>query len=117
MNEIASEALWALHVRGPDDTLAMPDYATAVAFADWLTAVDRGNIDEEDCPIFAAVPALWHRDAASHAADIKQRVEAPWAQREYPIDVPRAGSIFELTEIAREHPLCKLGKRARERLT
>ena len=110
---MTSTVLWALHVRGPDNVLAMPDYETAVAFADWLTAVDRGNMADELCPLFAALPCEWPWSAERHAADIAHRVTAPAHQRDYPIDVPRATSLVELTEVARKHPLCKFGARVK----
>lgn len=105
-----AQPLWCCYVRGPDDLVPTPDYESAVALADWFTAVDRGNIADEMCPLFSAIPMLWTYGAEEHAAWLARRATQ---ETDYPIDmkIPR-GSIFDLTAIARKHPLCKLGRRA-----
>ena len=91
---------WCLHVRGPDDIVAMPSYQAALDLADWFTAVDRANIGDDMAPLFAAVPCLWPGSAEGHAADLARDNGYP---KNY---VALADNLVALTEIARKHPLC-----------
>jgi len=70
-----TEILWCCHVRGPDDVHAAPDYATALAWADACTEVDR-LIDHSDnlMPFLSAVPAPWPYSVESHAEDLPKSV-------------------------------------------
>jgi hypothetical protein len=68
--------LWCCHVRGPDDVLAAPDYATALAWSDQLLEIDR-DVDHSDAdrPFLSAVPAPWPYSEADHAANIKKSAD------------------------------------------
>ena len=64
-----SEMLWCCHVRGPDDVLPAPDYATALRWADLCLEIDRVTARENDdnWPYLSAVPAPWPHSPALHA--------------------------------------------------
>ena len=107
---VESDALlWCLHVRGPDDIVPVRSYREARALADWFTAVDRGNMADERCPLFAAVPAIWPWSAERHAASLVSRKSHSMYRHNAP-----CGDIVSLTKIALDHPLCTIGKAARK---
>lgn len=65
----ASKPLWAVHVRGPDDVVAVPSYEDAIRLSDglnWWWAVQP--ITEND-PIISAVPILWNHTPEHHAEE------------------------------------------------
>lgn len=72
--------LWCCHVRGPDDVHAAPDYATALAWADMLTEMDRAATHDGNgvfgnlTPFMNAVPAPWPWSAEAHAADLPKSI-------------------------------------------
>lgn len=83
-----AEILWCCHVRGPDDVHAAPDYATALAWADSLNALNwRGRegknsppMSFDDC-LIKAVPAPWPWSADQHAENLSKSI-ADFAPRE-----------------------------------
>lgn len=50
------EALWAMHIRGPDDLYPAPDYDTAVKWCDY---VNYSAAPRSPDVMMAAVPAIW----------------------------------------------------------
>jgi hypothetical protein len=84
----AVSVLWCCHARGPDDVYAAPDYATALAWADTLNALNWDSKDPrypkprgfknpslyEDC-LIKAVPAPWPHSPESHAEDLPKSIE------------------------------------------
>jgi hypothetical protein len=64
--------LWCCHVRGPDDLLPAPDYATALKWADICLAHDRLSAKANDpfTPFLSAVPAPWLGSPESHAEEL-----------------------------------------------
>jgi hypothetical protein len=70
------ETLWAMHVLGPDDIVAMPDQATAEAKAAEVNAIaemlrQRPTASDLDPHLSAAV-IEWTGTAAEHAADLAE---------------------------------------------
>lgn len=70
--------LWACHVRGPDDLIPTPDYASAVGIADTINKNDGNGT-------LRAVPMLWPGSADEHAIAINEGAsEYKWAQMNEP---------------------------------
>ncbi len=65
---------WCCHVRGPDDMIPAPDYATALKWADVCLAIDRVRAKANDplMPYLSAVPALWPYSPEQHAARLPE---------------------------------------------
>jgi hypothetical protein len=64
--------LWAVHIQGPDDILAVPDYVTAVQVADrfngyWRSKIEKSGITEND-PRPWAEPIKWSGSIEQHTA-------------------------------------------------
>lgn len=73
---MANSWLWCVHIIGPEDVHAAPDFDTA---EQWATRQNRlmreyttaaGMDDDPYWPEVRAVVALWPWDAASHAKDL-----------------------------------------------
>lgn len=62
--------LWCCHVRGPDDVLAAPDYATALQWSDMIMAINFAGDQKPqalDDMLLKPAPALWPYSAEAHA--------------------------------------------------
>lgn len=73
-NRVDLMRLWAIHVEGPDDIVAMPDRATAEAKAAEVNAIaemlrNRPTASELDPHLSAAV-IEWPGTAVEHTADL-----------------------------------------------
>ena len=70
--------LWAVHVKGPDDILPMPDRATAHKKAAELNELlaslrNRADVSPHD-PRMAAEVVPWDGDAEDHAVYLAQLI-------------------------------------------
>lgn len=69
-----SEKLWCVHISGPDDVLATPNYLTAVKAANEINGWWEGRVatrfDEGLDPTPWAAPEPWPHSPESHAADL-----------------------------------------------
>lgn len=67
-----SDFMWCCHVRGPDDVLPAPNYATALKWADICLAQDRitAKANDPNLPYLSAVPSPWPWSAEAHAKSL-----------------------------------------------
>ena len=67
-------ALWAMHIRGPDDLYPAPDYETAVKWCDY---VNYSAAPRSPDVMMAAVPAIWPYEPERHRDGLAESV-AGW---------------------------------------
>jgi hypothetical protein len=68
-----SADLWAVHIEGPDDILAVPDYVTAVQVADRFNGYWRSDIEKcffPTLPTAWAKPVRWSGSIPQHAEQV-----------------------------------------------
>lgn len=65
--------LWCAHVRGPDDLVPAPDYASAVAMCDAIAEIDRKHAGDENMPRVSAVPLIWSGTREQHSKYLAER--------------------------------------------
>lgn len=66
------EVLWSMHVRGPDDVWAAPDYDTALEWADMVNYELAPRFPDI---LLRATPMLWPWGAERHAESLPRSVE------------------------------------------
>jgi len=67
----AAGPFWCVHIIGPDDIHAAPDFETAWAWAEAANKVIAPHADERDV-LWRCTVAIWPGDATSHAEDLKR---------------------------------------------
>ena len=78
--DVGGATLWCVHVIGPDDVHAAPDFDTAEQWAIRQNAlmrkytVDAGMEDDPYWPQVRAVVAVWPWSAEGHAADLPNSI-------------------------------------------
>ena len=79
---VRDEPLWCMHVRGPDDVVAVESYQEAVNYSDHLNRFLAKQPKLEYDPHISAIPALWDGPAETHAKDLERRKQKghdyPW---------------------------------------
>lgn len=75
MPDTPAVELWALHIQGSDDILAMPDRKTAEADKALYDAADDQTRTSGDPhrPLLNAVVIPWPSSAESHADDLRRQ--------------------------------------------
>ncbi len=77
----AEKFKWCMHVLGPDEIIAMPDYKTACEQAELINqALNRRQRDENDPAIFCCA-APWNGTWAEHAAELVRLTEQERKER------------------------------------
>lgn len=96
-----TDILWAVHVRGPDEIWAMPDYDTAVKHCDWLACDPKMLPKDKLSPFISGVPCIWPGTPEEHAAEIAEKHGTDDMRRRINATLERLAPFIERTMPAR----------------
>lgn len=72
----ANLTLWCVHILGPDDVLAAPSHAAAVAHAHELNKAVFGRVGAADDVLCFAYAGPWPHSREAHADAVKSWLKA-----------------------------------------
>lgn len=101
ISEAVPHILWGVHVIGPDDVYAMPDYQTAVLEADTLNECMISEMEKSGIAA-VAVPCLWVFGSERHALSLKNQLAEA-----VKVDLIAAGKGHEIKEVAEKIATCE----------